>query len=68
LTSNEHSTSSIDKHVIAHNKTSGRTNLWSKLSLILSAFLAAVILSNGIAERQNYSNTILGSDANFKTR
>ncbi|OIT27229.1 hypothetical protein A4A49_65835, partial [Nicotiana attenuata] len=67
LTSNEHSTSSIDKHVIAHNRTSGRTNLWSKLSMILSAFLAAVIVSNGIDERQNFSNTILGKDANFKT-
>nr|XP_009760384.1 PREDICTED: uncharacterized protein LOC104212733 [Nicotiana sylvestris]XP_009782314.1 PREDICTED: uncharacterized protein LOC104231078 [Nicotiana sylvestris] len=66
LPSNEHATSSIDKHVIAHNRTSGRTNLWSKLSLILSAFLAVVIVSNGIDERQNFFNTILGNDANFE--
>ncbi|XP_009608983.1 ABC transporter C family member 14 [Nicotiana tomentosiformis] len=40
LRSNEHSTSSIDKPLIAHNRTSVRTNLWFKLSLILSAILA----------------------------
>ncbi|CAN4093072.1 unnamed protein product [Withania somnifera] len=40
LRSNDHSNSGIDKPLIAHNRVSVRTNLWFKLSLILSAILA----------------------------
>ncbi|CAN4093074.1 unnamed protein product [Withania somnifera] len=40
LRSNDHSNSGIDKPLIAHNGVSVRTNLWFKLSLILSAILA----------------------------
>ncbi|XP_060178683.1 ABC transporter C family member 14-like [Lycium barbarum] len=38
--SNDSSNSGIDKPLIAHNRISVRTNLWFKLSLILSAILA----------------------------
>ncbi|MCD7470796.1 ABC transporter C member 14 [Datura stramonium] len=40
LRSNDHSNSAIDKPLIAHNRVSVRTNLWFKLSLILTAILA----------------------------
>lgn len=40
LRSNGDSTSGIDKPLIAHNRVSVKTNLWFKLSLILSASLA----------------------------
>lgn len=39
LRSNDHANSGIDKPLIAHNRVTVRTNLWFKLSLILSAIV-----------------------------